>query len=53
MDTYFEFASLLNEPEGLQTSSGDLFVTSSEPFDIPVDTEKAGGGLSCTYCVIC
>jgi len=54
MDTYTDFVSLLSDPEGLQTSPNELFdAPSSECFDIPVDAERPGGGLSCSLCIIC
>ena len=54
MDTYFEFTPLLNGPEGLQTSSNDLFDTSlSRTFDVPVNAEMDGGGLGHSLCIIC
>ena len=56
MDTYAEFTFLLNEPEGLHTSSGEPFDTnahSTERFGVLVDAETAGAGLSCSLCVIC
>ena len=52
MDTYVEFASILNE-SGLQASSSDLFDTSlDQHFDIPVDAERYGD-LASSLCVIC
>lgn len=54
MDTYVEFTSLLSEPEGRQIPSNDIFDTpSGGHFDIPVNAEMDGSGLSCSLCIIC
>lgn len=54
MDTYFEFTSLINGPDGLQTSSNNLAdAPRSIRFDIPVDAEWDGGGLGHSLCIIC
>jgi len=51
MDTYFDFASFVNEPEGFQIPSYELSDAPSS--DIPVDAERAGSGLSCSMCIVC
>lgn len=55
MDVYFDLSFLLSEPEGNYTSSNEPFdpnAPSIEPFDILIDSERAGGSVGTSFCVI-
>jgi len=54
MDSFLDLTSLLLGNGGSKEPSSydSLYLPSSESADIPVDAERAGTGLSSTYCVI-
>ena len=53
MDSFLDFTFLLPENEGLKGSLHEsLNGPLGESFDLPVDAEQQGGGLSYAMCVI-
>ena len=53
MDSFLDFTFLLPKNEGLKVPSTEpLDIPPGPSFDIPVDTERQGGGLSHAMCII-
>lgn len=53
MDSFLDFTFLLPDNGGPYVPPNEPFsVSSSEPFDVPVDAEQQGGGLTYSMCLI-